>query len=118
MWVWLDVIKRKKKETSHMLFQILNLVIKFVLMWLNHVGSLGVISVQVHNPAVTNSILNEIWQWKADGCLGVDFITHCKKSGWNSHQLCIPPMLSSYTSGNLVGKSHQHTSGKYNVNQQ
>ena len=43
---------------------------------INHVGSPnGVISAQVHNPAVNDSLLKEIWQWKTEGCSDVDVIT-------------------------------------------
>ena len=46
---------------------------------INRVGSPnGVISAQVHNPAVSNTLLKEIWQWKTEGCSDVDVITRLR----------------------------------------
>ena len=36
------------------------------------------ISAQVHNPAVSNSLLKEIWQWKTEGCSDVDVIARLR----------------------------------------
>ena len=54
------------------------LLIPYYVVKINHVGSSGVISAQVHNPAVTRSLLNEIGQWKAEGCSDVDVITRLR----------------------------------------
>ena len=40
-------------------------IMSYCVIKINRVGSpSGAISTEVHNPAVTNSLLKEIWQWK------------------------------------------------------
>ena len=53
--------------------------------WLDLIGSPdGTITAVVHNSAVTDSLLKQIWQWRKEGCSDTDVITHLR-------QMTIPP---------------------------
>ena len=59
--------------------------------WLNLIGSPdGIITAVVHNSAMTDSLLKQIWQWWKEGCSDTDVITRLR-------QKTVPPGYEIHT---------------------